>query len=274
MILNANIYGGDSTTIEPLSVTENGTYTASSGTAYSPVTVNVGGEDSDIDKIAMNLLSGQISGNASFIALEAFRGWYGIKTANFPLCTDIKSGAFSGCRSLTAAYFSTCEIIRNQVFNYCEFLSDISFPMCKSIGASAFYNCSITTASFPECTSIAASAFTACTHMSEAYFPKCINIGQTAFSTCTSLATVHLPKCTSIGQSAFKNCQRLLSLYLDEVTAVPTINTSTFESTPIKGYTTQTGGVYGSVFVPASLYQSFLTANYWSSISARIVSVP
>ena len=35
--------GGGSVTVEPLSVTQNGTYTASSGTAYSPVTVNVSG---------------------------------------------------------------------------------------------------------------------------------------------------------------------------------------------------------------------------------------
>ena len=36
-------YTGGSTTITPLSVTTNGTYTAPTGTAYSPVTVNVGG---------------------------------------------------------------------------------------------------------------------------------------------------------------------------------------------------------------------------------------
>lgn len=33
--------GGGSVTVEPLSVTENGTYTAQSGKAYSPVTVAV-----------------------------------------------------------------------------------------------------------------------------------------------------------------------------------------------------------------------------------------
>lgn len=44
-----SISTGSSTTITPLSVTENGTYTAPTGTAYSPVTVNVsGGGDIDI----------------------------------------------------------------------------------------------------------------------------------------------------------------------------------------------------------------------------------
>lgn len=38
-----SISTGSSTTVTPLSVTENGTYTAPAGTAYSPVTVNVSG---------------------------------------------------------------------------------------------------------------------------------------------------------------------------------------------------------------------------------------
>lgn len=38
-----SISTGSSTTITPLNVTENGTYTAPTGTAYSPVTVNVDG---------------------------------------------------------------------------------------------------------------------------------------------------------------------------------------------------------------------------------------
>lgn len=35
--------GGSSVTVEPLSVTQNGTYTAPTGTAYDPVEVNVSG---------------------------------------------------------------------------------------------------------------------------------------------------------------------------------------------------------------------------------------
>lgn len=38
-----NVSGGSSVDVEALSVTQNGTYTAPSGTAYSPVTVNVSG---------------------------------------------------------------------------------------------------------------------------------------------------------------------------------------------------------------------------------------
>ena len=41
-ILGAKSGGGGGVTVEPLAVTENGMYTAPSGKAYSPVTVDVG----------------------------------------------------------------------------------------------------------------------------------------------------------------------------------------------------------------------------------------
>lgn len=44
-----SISTGSSTTITPLNVTDNGTYTAPAGTAYSPVTVNVSGGGGGID---------------------------------------------------------------------------------------------------------------------------------------------------------------------------------------------------------------------------------
>ena len=44
-------------------------------------------------------------------------------------------------------------------------------------------------------------------------------------------------------------------------------------STPISNYTSSTGGVYGSIYVPASLYNDYVTDTNWSAYSARIVSV-
>lgn len=58
---NGDIYlnnsgGGSSVTVQPLSVTENGTYTAPSGTAYSPVSVNVssGGGSAELGTFTMS----------------------------------------------------------------------------------------------------------------------------------------------------------------------------------------------------------------------------
>ena len=67
-----SISTGSSTTITPLSVTENGTYTAPAGTAYSPVTVNVsgGGDDQPEPKLtaydnATGVLTGEGFGTSS-----------------------------------------------------------------------------------------------------------------------------------------------------------------------------------------------------------------
>ena len=50
--------GGSSVTVEALNVTENGTYTAPSGKAYSPVTVNVpSGEDTTGFSVQCSVLS-------------------------------------------------------------------------------------------------------------------------------------------------------------------------------------------------------------------------
>lgn len=57
-----SISTGSSTTITPLNVTENGTYTAPTGTAYSPVTVNVsGGGGGSFDLSAIPNLTGVAS---------------------------------------------------------------------------------------------------------------------------------------------------------------------------------------------------------------------
>lgn len=55
--------GGGGATVEALTVTENGTYTAPSGTAYSPVTVNVAGG-------ASNIVTGTFKGTTTGAAMD------------------------------------------------------------------------------------------------------------------------------------------------------------------------------------------------------------
>ena len=51
------------------------------------------------------------------------------------------------------------------------------------------------------------------------------------------------------------------------------VNSNALSSTPIAGYTTSTGGVYGSIFVPSSLLASFKANSVWSWYSDRFVGV-
>lgn len=55
--------GGGGTTVEALSVTQNGTYTAPTGKAYSPVTVNVsGGGSSDFSTATVTVVNNYTAG--------------------------------------------------------------------------------------------------------------------------------------------------------------------------------------------------------------------
>lgn len=62
---------GSSVTVEPLSVTTNGTYTAPTGTAYSPVTVNVSGGESSCTRKDVNFIDYDGTIVASYTAAEA-----------------------------------------------------------------------------------------------------------------------------------------------------------------------------------------------------------
>ena len=185
----------------------------------------------------------------------------------------VRGYAFCGCSDLTSVKFPSCTSIGNNAFRSCRSMTSASFPICTTIGSHAFYACySLTSANFPSCTTIGSNAFCYCFDMTSANFPICTSIGDGAFYPCYGLISANFPICTSIGNDAFHSCCNLVSLYLTSVPSVPTLGDSVFTTTPIGGYSASAGR-YGSVYVPASLYSSFLTATNWSSISSRIVSV-
>lgn len=165
--------------------------------------------------------------------------------------TKIAKGTFA-YTDIISVNFSNVISIKDKAFQYCTKLTTVSFPAATTIGNSAFYYCDLlTTVNFSAATSI----------------------GVNAFTYCSALTTAIFPNVTYIGGSAFRNCYNLLSLYLLG-SSIPTLtNTYVFISTPISNYTTSTGGIYGSIYVPASLYDSYITATNWATYSSRFVSV-
>lgn len=249
--------------------------TAGTYVPYSFIVTDVtsGGGGFTVDDIAMRTISGDISGSAMTIGSYAFYGCQSLITASFPNVTNIGNYAFNSCSALTTISFPSATNIGMYAFNNCNALTTASFPSATSIGMYAFRSCySLITANFPNVTSIDNSVFYSCTALTTASFPNISYIGTSAFANCYSLTTISFPSATSICSYAFRNCYRLLSLYLLG-SSVPTLSIGAFYSTPIGDYTTSTGGVYGSVYVPASLYSSYLTETNWSDIAARIVSV-
>lgn len=228
--------------------------------------------------------------NCTSIDVNAFAQCSALTTVNFPNCSVINgaynafgslSGAFYNCSALTSVSFPKCTLIGSCTFEFCIALTEVNFPSCTRIYDCAFANCSaLTSISFPQCTSIGTynglltggRAFGNCSALTEVNFPSCSTIGSAAFQSCISLSIASFPICTKIDSTAFSTCYNLISLYLNSVSQVTTLGSSVFYSTPIGGYSASAGR-YGSVFVPASLYNDFIVASYWSDIADRIVSV-
>lgn len=177
-------------------------------------------------------------------------------------------------RTFSQAIGSSTTIISAYAFYSCAALTTASFPAATTIGSHAFYYCTaLTTMSFPVATTISAYAFYSCTALTTVSFPAASTIGSYAFYSCRALTTASFPALTKILSSyAFRACYRLISLYLMGSSVVTLSQSNAFSSTPIGGYST-TAGQYGSVYVPASLYSSYIAAAQWSLISSRIVSV-
>ena len=276
-------------------ITENGIYDVTNFASASVSVASSGGLT--IDEIAMTSYPSFIVGeNASFIGNYAFIGLFALITVSFPSATSIGSSAFQRCYSLTTANFPNVTFIGTSAFQYCYSLTTANFPNAITIDNYAFDNCfaltdmscsnattissyafqscsALITISFPSVETIGSEAFKGCSALTTTSFPNVTFIGTSAFQYCYSLTTLSFPKVRNIDSYAFRSCYNLLSLYLLGSSIPLLTSTNAFSSTPMSYYTTSTGGVYGSIFVPSSLYSSYLTATNWSRFSNRFVSV-
>ena len=148
----------------------------------------------------------------------------------------------------------------------------MNFDAATQIEASAFTGIVVSQVSLGSCLSIGQAAFYD-TAIQELTLPVCAYIGQSAFLSCRNLNTVYLGSYVRIVNYAFRYCYKLLSLYLLGSSVATLVNISAFQSTPISNYTTSTSGVYGSIYVPASLYNDYISATNWVTYSDRFVSL-
>ena len=204
----------------------------------------------------------------------AFYQCSSLTSVDFPLCVFIGSDAFGNCYSLSSISFPVCTSIDEDAFAICSSLTSVSFPSCTFIGNYTFSSCTnLVSISFPACTSIDYAAFSNCYKLESAYFPVCSIVERYTFTKCSSLSTASFPSCIMIGSQAFYSCYNLLALYLMGSSVCSLVNINAFQSTPISNYTTSTGGVYGSIYVPASLLANYKTATNWVTYSNRMVGV-
>ena len=233
-----SISTGSSTTIVPLEVTENGTYTAPTGTAYSPVTVNVSG-------------GGNINDNWGKImrreSTELFDNLYYSSSLNGIFDAGTNSG--SPFKSITKASFPALySITSGYTFRRWDKLAHLNIPELQVLaGNDVFYYCS---------------------ELLEFVAPKIKTItASKPFQYCSKLKKVDLGEPTKIP-----------SYFLNNATAVEALiirksSVTTAASYAINGATKIQNNTGGYIYVPSALVNSYKAANYWSTYASQIRAI-
>lgn len=240
--------------------------------------------------------------NATRIASYAFVGT-SLSEVNLPYCSVVGEYAFSNCTSLSSVNLPECKNINGSVFYWCTNLNNISAPKCEYMGYSAFANCSnLKSVCFPKLTSGDAELFSGCRYLKSANLPR-LQFAYSTFRGCFGLIDVNMPEVSYLSAMVFNGCSYLESLNFNSLNniscgtyaatfggcfnlrslyikspSVCTLSTSyAFSATPILGVFNSTyctkPGVYGSVFVPYSLINSYREATNWTYLSSRIAGL-
>lgn len=97
--------------------------------------------------------------------------------------------------------------------------------------------------------------------------PECKYLHYNTFQSCTSLNQVNLPECRYIGEEAFTYCSSLSIITIGYSSVCSLNGSNNFTNTQITSST-------GSIYVPASLVDSYKSASNWSYFSTQIFPIP
>lgn len=249
-VMGTNTGGGGGVTVEPLSVTENNTYTAPSGKAYSPVVVNVPNSYTAGDE-------GKVVSNGALVAQTS-----DTVTQNGTVDTTLINSLLVNVSGGAADYLA----ILDRTFT--GRLDGPALGITK-IGERAFDHCiGITSAFFTGVTKIGNTAMYSCTGMQTAVL-QAVGINPLAFfNGCSGLNAADL-FVSQIYGAIFNGCSSLKTLVLRMTSVAPMQNINAFTNTPFKS-----GGTGGTIYIPKSLYDhlgdgtssDYKAATNWSTI--------
>lgn len=212
--------------------------------------------------------------------------------ASYQSAVYVYSSAFYNCSALTSFPFRlSVEYRAVDAFRGAGIKSiysnDTNFAVQTTIGTRCFYSClSLRYISYPRAVTLSSSVFQGCINLSYVNFWGSLcslnRIFSSAFYGCSALGSIMFGMDTSfyggncqIYPGAFMNCTSLSKVYIPHWSQASNIhglqNVNAFENTPLSDSTYL--GYYGSIYVPESLYSSYITATNWAAYSERFVSV-
>ena len=162
---------------------------------------------------------------------------------------------------------NTASFVINNAFNGNINIKTVNLPYATSVGNYAFQNCSsLSQVNLPVCSYIGLGVFWGCTSLPQLNLPVCSYINGYAFYNCKSLSQVSLPVCSKIGGDAFQNCTSLSIITLGYSSVCSLVSSTVFSKTQITSSK-------GSIYVPASLVDSYKSATNWSYFSTQIFPI-
>ena len=185
-------------------------------------------------------------------------------------------------RTITELKDNRITKVGQYAFYKCTALEEVDLPNATKIIANAFEGCTaLSSANFPKLTQTEGNAFKGCTALTEIDLPEAVNIGGASFNGCKNLTSVNLPKADTVQDSAFLDCKALTYIDLPCLSALRTgvfqgctllkalvlrrtSGVVTMANANALNYTAIANGE-GYVYVPTALYDSYLTADKWST---------
>lgn len=191
---------------------------------------------------------------------------------------------------LKSIYAPKMATLNGGIFYNAQIIEEIDLPACTSCSGSMWSCYNLTKINMPLLNSwITVSrayalrsaylnslsegmTFAYCDNLETVYVPNYTG-GRMSFWYCPNLMTLALGA-SFLNSQYFYSCSRLLSLFLTSTSrcSVSIPLSSIFVHTPLTE-TSYTGGKYMDIYVPSSLYSSYVNASYWSDYASRIKSI-
>lgn len=161
---------------------------------------------------------------------------------------------------------NSASFVYSSAFEY-KAVRTVDLPNCLYVGNKAFFYCtSLTTVNLPACTTLYEYAFRSCNNLSSISLPNVNNLSAYCLANCSALQTISLPKCSYLNRYAFWSCSNLNTIYMG-------IELSTVASMAQSNALSDCSALQ-SIYVPASLVDSYKSAPNWSYYSSIIFPIP